>query len=258
MKIDNSYKQPYNQSFCAIPIAKYCYLQEKTKDVVVYKLEKRDINYLKHISDNIDKFYKRNNIKDESTMQVVKEAFEAAVEILKGKKSFEEKAKILLAMFGEEPSAILIGNTLKVDKNGNFHYSSRKNHSKDETELDWLATWNKKIFGEGKVIVTEFFNSVLKDGFKQVYVRSEIPEKSFAMNFYKKMGFDTLSDEAREIQRKNDNRYLIGNFDDFEDTIIPMKATTQDMLESYNKHKKELDRFELVNHPSVELPELDF
>ena len=246
----------YNPHFGAIPLAKYGYLHDKKQDVTVYQLEKRDVDYLQYISDNIDGFYKKHDIKDDSTKQVVKEAVDAGIEILQSK--YEKKAKVMLALSDEEPSAILIGNVLKVDKNGGFHYSSRKNHSKDETELDWLATWNKKIFGEGKVIVTEFFHSVLKDGFKQVYVRSEVPEKSFAMDFYKKMGFEPLSDEQREIQRENDNRYLIGDYDALEDNIIPMKATTRDIKHSLKKRAKELERKEFRDYISIDLPKKEF
>ncbi|MBO6181725.1 hypothetical protein J6O86_08580 [bacterium] len=242
----------YTLNFTAIPLAKYGYLHDKKQDVMVYQLEKKDVDYLQYISDNIDGFYKKHDIKDDSTKQVVKEAVDAGIEILQSK--YEKKAKVLLALSDEEPSAILIGNVLKVDKNGGFHYSSRKNHSKDETELDWLATWNKKILGEGKVIVTEFFHSALKDGFKQIYVRSEVPEKSFAKDFYKKMGFEPLSDEQREIQRENDNRYLIGDFDALEDNIIPMKATTRDIKNSLKKRTEELERKELIHTYSVNLP----
>ena len=243
----------YNKpNFKAIPMAEYKYLNDKDKNVVVYQLEERDSDYLKYISDNINGFYRRHDIQDDSTKQVVKEAVDAGIEILNNEE--EEKAKVLLALSDEEPSAILIGNVLKADKKGGLHYSSRKNHAKDETELDWLATWNKNILGEGKVIVNEYFHTLAKDGFKQVYVRSEIPEKSFAMGFYKKMGFEPLTDEQREILRKNDNQYLIGEFDEPEDYIIPMKATSSDIEKTLNKRDKELKRKELNDRGSVDLP----
>ena len=254
MKVD--FQTGINTSFKAIPLAKYGYLNDKAKDVIVYQLEKKDIDYLKHISNNIDKFYKKHAIEDESTKQVVSEAFEAGAAILKEDKYKEDRAKVLLAFSDEEPSAILIGNTLKIDKNGRFHYSSRKNHSSDETELDWLATWNKKILGEGKVIVCEFFHSLIKDGFKQCYVRSEIPEKSFALEFYKKMGFKPLSNRQRKIQRKNDNAYIIGNYDAPKDYIIPMKATTRDIMRSIKKRSQELMR-KVFEPFSTDLPHIE-
>ena len=257
MNINFNFAQKYNNlcspNFTAIPLAQYGYLHNKKQNVAVYQLEKQDVNYLQNISDNIDNFYKKYEITDDSTKQVLKEAVDAGIEILQSK--YEKKAKVLLAFSNNEPSAILIGNVLKVDKNGGFHYSSRKNHSKGETELDWLATWNKKIFGEGKVIVTEFFHSVLKDGFKHIYVRSEVPEKSFALDFYKKMGFEPLSEEQREIQRKNDNRYLIGDYDSLEDNIIPMKITTRAVKNSIKQRSDELDRKEYKDHISICLPD---
>ena len=241
----------YNPNFKAIPLAKYSFLKNQEKDIVVYKLEKRDIGFLKYVSEHIDTFYKKHEIEDESPRQIVKEAVDASIEILQRKE--EEKADVLLAMADLEPSAILIGNILKKDKNGNVHYSSRKNHSKDETELDWLATWNKKILGEGKVIVSEFFHRVIEHGFKQVYVRSEVPEKSFALEFYKKMGFEPLSKGQRKLQRKNDNSYVIGNYDVLDDMVIPMKATIKDIRQSLEKRSKEFEREELETHSSIDL-----
>ena len=251
--MDINFQTRINTGFRAIPLAKYGYLNDKAKDVIVYQLEKKDIDYLKYISQNVDKFYKRHEIVDESTKQVAKEAFDAGIAILSETKFKEDKAKVLLAFSEEEPSAILIGNSLKIDKNGFFHYSSRKNHSSEETELDWLATWNKKILGEGKVIVCEFFETLLKDGFKQCYVRSEVPEKSFAMEFYKKMGFEPLSKRQRKIQRKNDNTYAIGNFDAPKDLIVPMKITTRNIIRTIKKRSRELMRKELEPF-SADLP----
>lgn len=244
-------------SFGAIPLAEYKYLNDKEKNVMVYQLEEKDADYLKYISDNIDGFYKHHDIQDESTKQVVKEAVDAGIEILKDKHKSEDKTKILLALSDEEPSAILIGNARKIDKKGNLHYSSRKNHASDETELDWLATWNKKILGEGKVVVCEYFKTLAKDGFKNVYVRSEIPEKSFAMAFYSKMGFKPLSHKQRAIQRKNDNSYLIGQYDEQGDLIVPMIAKSKDITKTLQKRTKELKRKEIQNQYSVDLPFID-
>ena len=246
----------YNNStsFGAIPLAKYGYLNNKSKDVVVYQLEKKDINYLKYILDNIEKFFVKHEIEDNSTKQVLAESLNAGIKILERGTEAEPKARVLLATSEEEPSAILIGNTLKVDKKGRLHYSSRKNHSSNETELDWLATWNKKILGEGKVIVCEYFSTVLEDKFEQIYVRSEVPEKSFARDFYKKMGFKPLSKKQREIQRENDNNYLIGDFDEMEDKIIPMKITARNIKRTLRIRSKELIRKVFKDRCSVELP----
>ena len=123
-----------NLSFKAIPLAKYEYLKDKTDGITIYQLEKKDINWIKNNLNNIDKFYKKYNIENESAKQVIKEAFGASIEILQGKKSPEQKAKILVSFYNNNPSSILVGNTLKVDKKGKLHYSSRKYHKKKEDD----------------------------------------------------------------------------------------------------------------------------
>ena len=57
-----------------------------------------------------------------------------------------------------------------------FVYSSRHNPSKNETEIDWLVTWNpddENIKGIGKALVGEYFRTIKKDKFRDVFVRSE-------------------------------------------------------------------------------------
>ena len=119
--------------------------------------------------------FRTGKAKEESERAEIEEALNASLAILT-KNRPDDKTRILMAFYKNEPSSILIGNALKVDKKGHLHYSSRKNHSKNETELDWLATWNKKIPGEGQATVYEYFFTLLNDGFKQCFVRSEIPE----------------------------------------------------------------------------------
>ena len=250
-KTDSAYKTN-NTSFKAIPLARYRYLQEKG-DVIIYQLEKKDIDYLRFLRANLGKLFEKHKIHDESTEQVMREAFEAGIKILEGEKKEEEKAKILMSFYKNEPSSIIIGNVLKVDGKGQLHYSSRKNHAKNETELDWLVTWNDKIPGEGVATVYEYFMTVIKDGFKQVFVRSEIPEKSSAQKFYEKMGFELLSDKPRLIQRKEDNEYLIGQADDLGDMILPMKATIADIINVIKKKKDEVLRKEIKSQTSVNL-----
>ena len=244
----------YNTSFKALPLAEYGYLNNKAKNVVIYQLEKSDIGYMQHIVKNLDKFYKKYDVDNESAKQVIAEAFGAGIEILKAEKQPESKARILMAFCDNEPSSILIGNVLKIDKRGNFHYSSRKNHSKGETELDWLATWNKKFPGEGKATVYEYFYTLLNDGFKQCFVRSELPEKSSAVKFYTNMGFEKLSEKPRSILRKNDNRYVIGSFDDNTDKIIPMKATVMDFINTIKEKADMVMRKEIKNAQPRSLP----
>ena len=254
LNVNNNYPNRM-PNFKAVPLAEYGYLRKKADRVVIYQLEKTDIGYLQSILNKLESFYKKYDVDNESARQVIKEAFEASVKILEGKHNPEEKAKILMAFYNDQPSSILVGNALKVDKDGGFHYSSRKNHAQNETELDWLATWNKKIRGEGQATVYEYFYTLLKDGFKQCFVRSELLGKSSAVDFYTKMGFEKLSDIPRKILRKNDNQYLIGTFDDLEDEIIPMKATVMDMINTIKAKSKSIMRKEIETKVSVKLPE---
>lgn len=255
ISINRPNNNEYRPSFSARPLAEYHYLNDKSKQFVVYKLEKSDLPYLQHLVDNLDKFYKKYDVDNESAKQVIEEAFNAGIAILKGKHSAEAKADILMGFYDQEPSSILIGNVLKIDKQGKTHYSSRKNHAKKETELDWLATWNKKIPGEGQATVYEYFCQLLKAGFKHCFVRSELPEKSSAVNFYTKMGFEKLSDESRAILRKNDNQYIIGKYDNEEDEIIPMKATVGDMINIIRQKANSVLRKEIKNKHSHKLKE---
>ena len=252
----NNKHQNANINFKALPLAQYSYLG-KSKEVTIYQLKKNDIGYLEHLVANLDKFFKKYDVDNESARQVIEEAFNAGIEILKRNKS-EKKAKILMAFYNNEPSSILIGNALKVDNKGVLHYSSRKNHAKNETELDWLATWNKKIPGEGQATVYEYFLTLLKDGFNNCFVRSEIPEKSSAVAFYTKMGFDKLSEIPRKILRKNDNKYVIGNYDDKCDTIIPMKATVMDMVKTIKENAYSVMRKQIKTNNSYTLPKERF
>ena len=241
-----------NPNFCAVQLARYGYLG-KNKEVIIYQLEKSDVSYIKHLVNNLSSFYKKYNVENESAKQVIEEAFNASIEILKGKHKSIDKTRILMAFYNNEPSSILIGNALKVDKKGIFHYSSRKNHAKNETELDWLATWNNKIPGEGQATVYEYFYTLLRDGFKQCFVRSELPEKSSAVNFYTRMGFEKLSNRKRPILRKNDNKYVIGKFDDKADKIIPMKATVMDIINTIKEKANMIMRTESTTKYSCPL-----
>lgn len=230
-------------SFKAIPKAKY-ELFKDTGDVRIYELEKRDIPLLQNYVSNMDKFFLKHNIEGESRQQVIEESFNAGIKILNEEESPKNKSKVFMAVSDNKPCGIIIGNVPKTDKNGNLHYSSRKNHGIEETELDWLATWNSDLKGVGKALVGEYFISAKNDGFKTIYVRSEVPEKSGAEDFYKSVGFAPLSEEQRAIQRKNDNGYIIGDYDDFEDKIIPMKAGSSginDTIKDISKRMKRKD-----------------
>lgn len=251
MKIDKTQDIYYankksNCNFGAIPLARY----ETQKDtfVKVYQLEKRDLPFVSRFIHNIKQYFADKKIEDYSRREVMEESFGAAEKILSSPKKIKGKARIFLAVQDSNPCGILIGNVLKESKGHKLAYSSRKNHSRKETELDWLATWNpfsdKKIKGTGKILAGEYFNTLKKDGFRDVYVRSEVPELSFAHDFYKKIGFEALKDNRESIIKSSSNKYLIGDFDNPKEDIIPMIAEPEninkvkhDISEKYNRQK---------------------
>ena len=252
----NSY-QTYNTSFGYFKLAKHSYLRDSKKGVLLYQLNKSDIGYLEHLLKNIEKFFKKYDVDNESARQVIEEAISAGIQILKRPKQAEDKTRILMAFYDNEPSAILIGNALKVDKKGKLHYSSRKEHESNETELDWLATWNKKIPGEGRSIVYKYLQTIIDDGFTDCFVRSEVPEKSSAKNFYERMGFKKFA-RRRSIFRKNDNRYVIGKFDDKADKIIPMKTTAKSIVDTIKKYADKIKCKEYKTKHNYTLPLEEF
>ena len=243
---------PQKPNFTAIPKANYKLFKDTGK-VTVFQLEKSDIPFLEKIKVNIKDFLKEQKIEDESRQQVVEEAFSAGIKLLDKSNTDEKKAKIFLAVCNESPCGIIIGNASKTDKFGKVHYSSRKNHGTNETELDWLASWNNNLKGVGKSLVGEFFHSLKKDGFKSVYVRSEIPSKSGARDFYENVGYTLLNNTERLIQRKNDYSYRIGTYDALEDKILPMKATPKRINESIKNISEAMSREEIKNPKSCNL-----
>ena len=99
IKIDspnNLYKN--NVGFRAIPLAEYGYLKNQAKKVVVYQLEKKDIGYLENISKNLDSFYKKFDVDNLSAKQVLEEAVNAGIQILKADKP-QEKRRVFLCHF---------------------------------------------------------------------------------------------------------------------------------------------------------------
>lgn len=215
-----------NLNFTAIPLARYQTI--KGDSVCVYQLEKKDKQYVSNFVKNIKQYFKDKQIDDFSHKQVMEEAFSAAEKILASPN--ESKAKVFLAVNRLEPCGIIIGNVSKKSHSGQIVYSSRKNHARKETELDWLATWNssknKPIKGVGKMLISEYFDTLTKDGFRDVYVRSEVPERSYAQSLYDKMGFEVLQNKRENIIKTQTNRYVIGNYDYVDDKIVPMIATS--------------------------------
>ena len=255
MKIKNTTyrRKEIQQSFKAIPLARYN--TEPDVFVTIYQLEKKDLSFITSFLDNINQYFKNKKIYDFAHKQVMEEAF-GAVKALLTSEHQEKKAKSLLAVAEMEPCGILVGNVAKKQKIGNkLVYSSRKNHASKETELDWLTTWNaklgKKMKNTATALAAEYYDTVIKDGFRDIYVRSEVPEKSYAVDFYKSIGFIELSKDRKKLAKYQTNRYLIGNYDNPKDEVIPMIATRGNII----KVKEEL--FDKLKRLQIESNSID-
>ena len=106
---------------------------------------------------------------------------------------------------------------------------------------------NEKIKGIGKALAGEYFRTVKKDKFRDVFVRSEIPEKSFAKNFYEHLGFERFSEKRLKLSNKNSAQCLVHDFSsDSNDETIPMIITRKNLEKTAEKLSTTMRRQEFV------------
>ena len=171
-----------------------------------------------------------------------------------------EKVKTYIALDEGTPCGLLIGNIpKKIQTLESIKYSSRHNPAKNETELDCLVTWQprskSKIKGIGKALVGEYFRTIKKDKFRDVFVRSEVPENSYATYFYEHLGFERLSDKRLKLYNKNSAQYVISDYGEANDDTIPMLITRKNLQEISENLSKKMMRQEFKRN-SIEAEEL--
>ena len=94
-----------------------------------------------------------------------------------------------------------------------------------------------------------------KDGFKNVFVRSEVPENSYAQDFYTRMGFKAKWGKRESISKKANNTYLIGNYDTPGEDIVPMLASKSDIKKTVDSISKDCNR-EKMSGKSINLQDV--
>lgn len=198
------------------------------KNVTIALLEASDLDYINEFSKQLIKKY---GYLDNTRLDILKSTINTAKIILENLDNIYKKAKIFMAIQDSKPCGFLIANIEKTSQETNTPiYSARHNSAKKETEIDWLLTWNpnrnEKIQGIGKAIVGEYFHTLKKDGFRDVYVRSEIPEKSEAEFFYESLGFQKLSIKRKKIFTKTTSLCVADKFSNLNDDVIPMIVTS--------------------------------
>lgn len=247
-----------NISFGAKLISNYTTFDKNKKSVTInmYQLEPRDSDYIDKFVSSIDEYSEDNLSYEElSKNNVMKEALLDTLDLLEKQKDKTSKiyknAVVYMAFCKGKPQGMLMANSPKMDiKNGSIHYSPRKNHGNCETELDWLVNWSEGIKGIGKALVAEFFLSLKNTNFKQVYLRSVLPENSFAFEFYNSLGFKQIGNRDLNHKYSNYVDLVHGKYEDSGclDEIIPMvirkkkiNQTSERLIKDMNRTKRPKD-----------------
>ena len=255
-----SSKENYT-SFNAIPLSKWkCLARDgMKKDVTLLLLENKD---LKVISQNSNLFLELVNHVDETRKEIISSSINTIKALFENRCNVEifEKIKILLAVEKKNLCGILIANIPKINlNNDNYVYSSRHNAAKKESEIDWLVTWTpqkeEKTSGVGKSLVVEYFRTLKEDDLRDVFVRSEIPEYSYATKFYESLGFEKLTNKNVKLSNRNTNKYVVNNFAETEDLGVPMIITRRKINEESQKIIDKMCRKSLPKE-SIDLNEL--
>ena len=230
--------------------------KNKAKNVSIVAIEKKDLPFVKKFVDYIDAHKEENVVKKE----IMKYSSRTILEVLEKNIGGSDKIKMFIATHDRIPCGIFIANIPKVFAGDEaFVYSARHNSGKNETEMDWLVTWNpkanEKIKGIGKALVGEYFRTVKKDKFRDVFVRSEVPEKSYASYFYESLGFEQTSTKRLKLFNKNSAQYVINDFSERDDDTIPMLITRSRLTKTAEELASKMFRQEFKKN-SVEAEEL--
>lgn len=221
--------------------------KNKAKNVSIIAIEKRDLvfmqNFVKYVENLKNDCWVRKEIMIHSSKTIL--------EILNSDLPNFDKIKMFIATSDNIPCGIFIANIPKTyAPNEAYVYSSRHNSAKNETEIDWLVTWNptgnEKIKGIGKALVGEYFRTVKKDKFRDVFVHSEIPEYSFATKFYESLGFENIGTKRIKLSNKNSAQTIINSYGDRNDDTVPMIITRKNIGITADRLASEMHRQEFV------------
>lgn len=220
-------------------------LTSKAKNISIVALEKRDLAFAERFIKHVE------NVQTDSktAKEIMDSSSKTILEILQDNENYSEKIKIYIATYDENPCGIFIAN---MPKNSSYNdgvvYSSRHNPAKNETELDWLVTWspkgNERLKGIGKALIGEYFRTVKKDKFRDVFVRAEVPEKSYAKSFYERLGFEQTGNKRVRLLNKNAAQSIIKDHTESNDETIPMIITRRKIIEMADNLAQKMNRKE--------------
>lgn len=246
-----------NQVFGAKIMSKWCCSSPdgRNKTLTVVSLERKDLPFINKFIGVEQKTNETADIK-----QIILDcALKTAKNFLESKFEGFEKTKILLGICDLKPCGVLVANVPKLSESGEISYTSRHNSSKNEGELDWLVTWNSDeqnpVKGVGKALMGELFKTLKSDRVGDVYVKSELPENSYAQYFYEALGFEYLSGKRAKLERRTSKPYLVDTFSNPEDMIVPMIITRKNWRSTLDMLQKTMHRVDMKNK-SMEIEKL--
>ncbi len=248
----------YNPNFRVRPLAQWrCKtLNNRTKNITIASFEKKDIKFVQNFIEKANSVCSKDKLKQD----LISIALRTIRDILETNDKNFDKVKMFIALHEDIPCGLLVGNIPKrVYDSDWICYSSRHNFAKNETELDWLVTWQPRgkarIKGVGKALVGEFYRTVKKDKFRDVFVRSELPENSYALKFYECVGFEQLGNKRLKLFNKNSAQYAMNDYTESNDDTIPMLVTRKVLQEQAEYLSKKMARQEFLS-TSVDAEEL--
>lgn len=196
------------------------------RNISIAEFESCDVEFIQKLRTSFD----QKPMKDEVRQEIVSSALMTIEGLLSTDCGFLDKVKMLVAIQNYRPCGLLIANMPKrMSSTEGVNYSSRHNNAKNETEIDWLATWvpdgAEKLKGIGKALVGEYFLSLKQSRFRDVFVKSELPENSYAQSFYESLGFEVLGTKRQTLETKTSKEYLVSNHANSADRVVPMIIT---------------------------------
>lgn len=251
-----------NETFKGLQVSTYNVIEkhpnnEKVlKELTIYEMEPKDIPFLNDLEKKIKLLRKNARRKDKKNLyKIVISSIEEAKSTLKLRKDFKinDPSVIYLASIEKQPCGILMGNMPKINTDDcQLTFSNR--NKPNETELDWIATWQPKkgqyLKCTGTALVSEFFNFCknLKN-IDSIFVRSEVPHKSKAFDFYHNLGFNHTGEKTMPVDNnsrpKEIAKLLLKSFKPDRSHIIPMEISTKDAVIKADHYFSKLNRTEL-------------
>lgn len=253
MRLENNNN---STSFTALPRA--IYSLPTGEQIKILELEAKDLPYIRDFSKNIKKFMDAKEIESVTDKRlIIDTSFKIIKEMLERITKFgtkENKTRMFIAESNSEICGVLVGGLPKRTPNGKIMYSSRKGCDKKETELNWLATWNPNAKtqrkGVGKIILSEFIDTLEKDGFNKAFIQSEIPELSFAQKFYEKLGFKPMKCGQKPHSQIEKNKDIVTCVEDLYDyEVVPMLGNVKNIDKAKNEVFQSYERKPLTEKP---------